>query len=171
MERRQANFFVRSSVRPDAQFWTDEKKLDEKISDEKLVVKIFSTNNFWTKHLAPFYVRGKVLKKKPKGSSTTTTTSSKMTTTRIDCPQQRRRLGASDVGRAGLRDRGRAIPVSESGRKLTRPKLLAKRPHRGGHWPGKIIEQRRGRPPEDLLPLLLHFGKIPKKIGQILAKF
>ena len=27
--------------------------------------------------------------------------------------------------------------ITESGRRLTRSKLLAKRPHSGGHWPGK----------------------------------
>ena len=33
------------------------------------------------------------------------------------------------------------------------------------------LEKRRGRPREDLLPSVLHFGKIPKTIGQHLAKF
>ena len=47
--------------------------------------------------------------------------------------------------------------VAESGRRLTRSKLSAKRPHSGGHWPGKKLNnvgedlgKTSGRPPEDL---------------------
>ena len=43
--------------------------------------------------------------------------------------------------------------VTESGRRLTRSKLLAKRPHSGGHRPGKKLHnvgEISGRPPEDL---------------------
>ena len=66
------------------------------------------------------------------------------------------------------------INVAESGRRLTRSKLLAKRPHSGGLWPGKTIamtsRKTSGRPREDLLPLAprpkLHFGEIPKKFRQ-----
>ena len=65
--------------------------------------------------------------------------------------------------------------VAESGRlRLTRSKLLAKRPHSGGHWPETrnwtTSRKTSGRPREDLLPLAprhkLHFGEIPKKFRQ-----
>ena len=54
--------------------------------------------------------------------------------------------------------------------RLTRSKLLAKRPHSGGHWPGKknwiTSGKTSGRPPT----LSAAFWKIPKKIGQHLEK-
>ncbi len=59
-----------------------------------------------------------------------------------------------------------SLHVAESGRRLTRSKLLAKSPHSGGHWPGK---KTSGRPPEDLVPSVLHCGKIPKTFGQNLV--
>ena len=68
--------------------------------------------------------------------------------------------------------------VAESGRlRLTRSKLLAKRPHSGGRWPGKNwITSRKtsGRPREDLLLLAprpkMHFGEILEFFRQNSAK-
>ena len=51
------------------------------------------------------------------------------------------------------------IPVASGRLRLTRSKLLAKRPHSGGHWLGKKLNNAEedlrktsGRPREDLLP-------------------
>ena len=52
-------------------------------------------------------------------------------------PGRRAGGGAGPHG-AGPRGAEQAL-VAESGRRLTRSKLLARRPHSGGHWPGKKL--------------------------------
>ena len=65
--------------------------------------------------------------------------------------------------------------ITESGRRLTRSKLLAKRPHSGGHRPGKKLNNVRknpGRTREDLDFLAIRNSReIPAKFHENLAKF
>ena len=72
----------------------------------------------------------------------------------------------------------RRAPVTESGRRLTRLKLRALKGRTAEgiglekklNNVGEDLGKTSGRPREDLVPLVLHFGKIPKKFGQNLAK-
>jgi len=65
--------------------------------------------------------------------------------------------------------------IPESGRGLTRSKLLAKRPHSGGHRPGrklKNVGKNPGRTREDLDFLAIRNSReIPAKFHENLAKF
>ena len=69
----------------------------------------------------------------------------------------------------------RIAQFPESGRRLTRSKFLAKRPHSGGHRPGKKLNNVRknpGRTREDLRYLAIRNSRqIPAKFHENLAKF